>query len=96
MKKRVKNQGVKMVRAIGIEPTTPTVSRRNKRKRREPGFRPVALRTSRKYVIPRGFSLIPAIEWIDGVPRIFHILCEDGNKKCGKSVGLPKRRKCAA
>jgi hypothetical protein len=54
------------------------------------------LRPSIKYEIPEGFSLIPAIEWINGKPRIFRILCENENGRREKSVTLRRAKKGAA
>lgn len=77
-----------MVGSTGIEPATPTVSRRPRRN----GQKPLKLRPSRKYVIPAGFSLVPGIEWNDGRATMFHVLCEDVNPGCEKSV-RPRRAK---
>lgn len=71
-----------MVGSTGIEPATPTVSRRL----RVNTEKAVKLRPSRKYVIPAGFVLIPGIEWNEGRASIFMVVCEDVNPGREKSV----------
>jgi len=36
--------------------------------------------------IPRGYRLIPAVEWHDGKPEMFRVLVPDSGKECEKSV----------
>lgn len=95
MKKQNKNKNIKMVENSGFEPLTssmPWTKPINQGPRRS---RLQTLSPSRRYVIPAGFSLIPAITWDGGVPAIFHILCEDVNAGRGKDV-KPRRAKKGA
>jgi hypothetical protein len=60
-----------MVRAIGIEPTTPTVSRQSN------GFERVSadLRCGAEYIeIPSDFRVVPAVEYHSGKFRLFRVL----------------------
>lgn len=88
MAKVLKGKKNFMVGSTGIEPATPTVSRRP----RDFTPRVEKLRPARKYLIPSGFSLIPGIEWRNGRARIFHVLCEDVNPRREKSVTLRRRK----
>jgi hypothetical protein len=85
-----------MVEHSGVEPLASTMPWRRIGKPRVPRGPTVELAPSKKYVIPAGFSLVPAIDWSGDRPKIFHVLCENGKKECGKSVAGRRRRRGAS
>lgn len=88
-----KTKRFQMVGSPRIELGTPTVSRQRAQSQGMRRGKAQTLSPHRKYVIPAGFSLIPAIDWVDGRPSLFHILCEDENAGREKGVETKRRTK---
>lgn len=45
--------------------------------------------------IPADFQIIPAVEWVNGLPRMFRVLSRKRQKKCDKSVSGVRSKKTA-
>jgi hypothetical protein len=70
-RKSSSSDDLSMVRAIGIEPTTPTVSRRRS------AFSPNSadlFRGVEMIEIPSDFQIVPAVEYRDGKMRMYRVL----------------------
>lgn len=86
VRKWLKSERIEMVELSGFEPLASTMPSLLPAKKGVKRGKPETLSKRKRYEIPAGFSLIPAIEWVDGVPKIFRVLTENLDERREKSV----------
>lgn len=67
-------------KVVGSTPIAPTIFKLNK---------------SKNYEIPAGSSIVLAIEWSGGLPRIFRTIVPDSSQRCEKGVKSRRSKRVA-